>query len=72
MIYRAKEEFLQSIKFNPDQAEAHWYLGSIYEHEGNYKEAINHWKRYISVSPTVGSYKEAREFLYKLEQTDKE
>ncbi len=71
MIDKAKEEFLKSVKFNPDQAEAHWYLGSIYKEEGNYKEAINHWKRYISISPKVGSSEEAKRFLDSVEQTDK-
>ncbi len=71
MIDKAKEEFLQSVKCNPDKAEAHWYLGIIYEQQGNHKEAINHWKRYISISPKVGSYEEARRFLDRAEQSGK-
>ncbi len=71
MIDKAKEEFLQSVKFNPDQAESHWYLGIIYEQQGNYKEAINHWKRYISISPKVGSYEEAKKNLERTKTFDK-
>ncbi|MEQ8189350.1 MAG: tetratricopeptide repeat protein [Candidatus Eremiobacterota bacterium] len=71
MIAKAKEEFLQSIKFNPDQSEAHWYLGVIYRDEGNYKEAIHHWKRYMSISPKVGSYEEAKKNLEKVQESYK-
>jgi len=63
---KAKEEFIQSIKYDPDYAEAHWNLGLIYEKEGNYSESIKYLKRYISLTPSIGSYEEANKRIEKL------
>ena len=65
---KAREEFIQAVKYNTDYAEAHWQLGLIYEKEGNYEKALRHWKRYSFLAPRVGSYKDAKEYIEKTEK----
>jgi len=62
----ARDEFIQAIKSNPDYAEAHWHLAIIYEEEHNYNEALKHWKRYLSLTPEIGSYEKAEKHMKNL------
>ena len=70
-LLKAKEEFIEAVKYNPDYAEAHWQLGTIYEKEGDYKEALKHWKRYMCLVPEVGSYEEVKSHIENLKAFEK-
>lgn len=71
LFKEAKEEFIKAVKYNPDYAEAHWHLALLYEKENNYEESLRHWKRFLYLSPKIGSYKEAKEHIQEMNKNSK-
>ncbi len=51
--WEAAEQMLQRIvQQEPDQAEAHFYLGVVQAHQGRISEAARHWERAAALDPT--------------------
>ena len=46
----------QVIKTDPDNATAHYYLGRIYLHDGDYDKAISHCKTSVDLRPNVAAH----------------
>ena len=44
-LTKAKELLLQSLPLNPDPSPVHYYLGRIYESEGNKDKALEHYRK---------------------------
>ncbi|CAN5489945.1 hypothetical protein BH11CYA1_BH11CYA1_23110 [soil metagenome] len=55
----ALEKFEQVVRLAPDNAEAHFSLGVIYEAQHNYTEALGSYKRAADIDPQKREYKEA-------------
>jgi tetratricopeptide (TPR) repeat protein len=46
----------QVVKTDPDNATAHYYLGRIYLHDGDYDQAISHCKTSVDLRPSVAAH----------------
>jgi tetratricopeptide (TPR) repeat protein len=46
----------QVVKTDPDNATAHYYLGRIYLHDGDYDTAISHCKTSVDLRPNVAAH----------------
>lgn len=55
----ALEKFEQVVRLAPDNAEAHFSLGVIYEAQRNFTEALGCYKRAADLEPNKREYKEA-------------
>lgn len=55
----ATEKFEQVIRLDPNNAEAHFSMGIIYEAAGNYAEALGSYKKAAVVRPDNKDYKSA-------------
>ncbi len=55
----ALEKFEQAIRLDPQNAEAHFSLGIIYEASGNYVEALSSYKSAHEYNPDNKEYKQA-------------
>lgn len=55
----ALEKFEQVVRLAPDNAEAHFSLGVIYEAQRNFTEALGSYKRAADIEPNKREYKEA-------------
>jgi len=60
----AKEDFAAAIKVNPGEVEAHYYLGVLYQQQGNWGEAKIELEETVKIAP---KYKDAAERLRKVE-----
>ncbi len=55
----ALEKFEQVVRLAPDNAEAHFSLGVIYEAQRNFTEALGSYKKAADIDPNKREYKEA-------------
>ena len=69
-ISGAKSEFNKAIKLSPELSEPYYYLGKIYEREGNKNDALSYFKEYVLLNPNPENYvyKEIENLLYELNQ----
>lgn len=50
-IKRAEQSFLEAIKLNKDNADAHYYLGALYRDLGRWEEAEEYLKKALEIDP---------------------
>ena len=60
----AKEDFAAAIKVNPEEVEAHYYLGVLYQQQGNWADAKIELETTLKIAP---KYKDAAERLRKVD-----
>ncbi len=65
---KAKEEFLQAIKFAPNNLWTLNNIGSIYAQEGDYNSAKSYYEKSIKLSPTSAAYENIA-LIYSLTDT---
>jgi len=55
----ALEKFEQVVRLAPDNAEAHFSLGVIYEAQRNFSEALSSYRKALEIDPNKREYREA-------------
>jgi len=60
----AKEDFAAAIKANPEEVEAHYYLGVLFQQQGNWADAKIELEKTVKIAP---KYKDAAERLRKVD-----
>jgi len=66
----AMDKFQQVVRLAPDNAEAHFSLGVIYESQRRYSDALRSYQRAAELNPEKRDYKEAVAVLQKKARTD--
>jgi len=66
----AIDKFQQVVRLAPDNAEAYFSLGVIYEAQHHYNEALASYKRAADLNPQKSDYKEALAIVAKKARTD--
>ncbi len=66
----ALEKFQQVVRLAPDNAEAHFSIGVIYEAQRRYKEAMASYQRASELNPEKRDYKEAVMIVMKKSRID--
>jgi len=66
----AMDKFQQVVRLAPDNAEAHFSLGVIYESQKRYADALNSYQRAADLNPEKRDYKEAVAILQKKARDD--
>jgi tetratricopeptide (TPR) repeat protein len=61
----AKDDFLAAIKADPRDAEAHYFLGVLYQRQGDWADAKGELEKTVKIAP---KYKDAAERLRKVEE----
>jgi tetratricopeptide (TPR) repeat protein len=61
----AKDDFAAAIKANPGDVEAHYYLGVVYQQQGNWADAKIELEKTVKIAP---KYKDAAERLRKVNE----
>jgi tetratricopeptide (TPR) repeat protein len=56
-VDEAQAKYLDAIRLDPDNADAHYYLGSTLLMKGKTSEAIEHIREAIRVKPDNGNYR---------------
>ena len=67
-LSKAESEYKKAIKFSPDSALPHSYLGKIYDMEGKKEAALEYWKKYVllTANPEPDIYKAIEGLLFEL------
>lgn len=66
----ALDKFQQVVRLAPDNAEAHFSIGVIYEAQHRYKEALAAYQRAAELNPEKRDYKEAVAIVLKKSKID--
>jgi Flp pilus assembly protein TadD len=66
----AMEKFQQVVRLAPDNAEAYFSIGIIYEDQHRYKEAMTSYQRAAALNPEKRDYKEAVAIVMKKARND--
>jgi tetratricopeptide (TPR) repeat protein len=55
-----------ALKFHPDYSDAHYHAARLLDEAGRRREALNHWQRFLELSPDSPWGEEARERVGKV------
>ena len=65
---KAIKAYSKSVEINPNNSEAHYNLGLLYEKVKNKpEEAVVHYKKYLKIQPQAKDKEEVMEWIKKLE-----
>ena len=66
----AIDAYTKALKLTPDNAEAHYNIGLLYQHSrNNSKKAVYHLKKYLQFNPETRNRKEVESLIDMLQET---